>query len=139
MAIGVGAREPMRAKFQTPSNHIDNFQILALRKISIHRRMSLVNNRFSKFQNLRTRKQHTASAASSEGKRVSLITGKQMSYTPTTKRSRNYRRIQLVIYNYLERPTGFYAALYQVIMYFLALYFLPNLLFSVPYSLPNHQ
>lgn len=121
-----------------PSNHVDNFQILALRKISHHRRASLVNNRFQKNTqqqaNVRSgvgggafRKHNPFSAlGGSETKRVSLITGKQMSYTPTTKRSRNYRRIQLIIYNYLERPSGFYAAVYQIVMYCVAsIYLLP--------------
>lgn len=98
----------MRARLQASSNHCDNFSTtFALRKIS-YNRMSLLNNRFSKFQNQRSKK-HT-------DKRVSLITGKQMTVGHTTKRSRNYRRVQLIIYNFLERPVGGYAASYQVFM-----------------------
>ena len=50
-------------------------------------------------------------------KRVSLITGRQLPHTPTTKRSKSYRRIQMNIYNCLERPSGFYGVTYQMVMY----------------------
>lgn len=51
-------------------------------------------------------------------KRVSLITGKLMTHPPiTSKRSKQYKRIQMTIYNFLERPTGCYSVLYQLMMY----------------------
>jgi hypothetical protein len=52
----------------------------------------------------------------SRKKRMSLITGKQVYYTHTTPRSKQYRRLQLYFYNFLERPAGFKAMCYQFIM-----------------------
>lgn len=49
-------------------------------------------------------------------KRMSLITGKQLYYTPTNRHSKRYRHFQLFIYNFLERPSGAKAGAYQLIM-----------------------
>lgn len=56
------------------------------------------------------------SSQHSKKKRVSLITGKYAHYSSVNKRSKQYRRLQLTIYNYLERPSGVFAISYQLVM-----------------------
>ena len=57
-------------------------------------------------------------------KRVSIMTGKPMPVMPATKRSKQYRRVQINVYNFLERPSGKFAGLYQLVMFVLTLNFL---------------
>ena len=51
-----------------------------------------------------------------KNKRLSLLTGKQLYYTPGNRHGKRYRHFQLFIYNFLERPTGIVAGIYQIIM-----------------------
>lgn len=67
--------------------------------------MSSLDNRFER-----------ANLLANQHKRVSFITGKKMPHYPSTKRSKQYRRLQMNIYNFLERPTGPYAVSYQIVM-----------------------
>lgn len=108
----------MRRKLQV-KNPVDNLSSIAFRKISTKRKFSMANNRFSKLNNNNSGNDNNNnnSIESNTDKRVSLITGKKMHHQPMTKRSRRYRKLQLVVYNYLERPVGFYAVSYQLIMY----------------------
>ena len=52
----------------------------------------------------------------SRNKRMSLITGKQVYHTHSTRRSKRYRHFQLNVYNFLERPAGYKALGYQFFM-----------------------
>ena len=73
-------------------------------------------------------RQNSASLSNKNNrKRVSIITGKQLYLMPSTKRSKRYRRIQIMVYNFLERPSGFYAGSYQLIMYFFFFFSLTSL------------
>lgn len=81
-------------------------------------KMSQLNNRF-----VRSSPGRLFKSSSNENKRASLITGKPINHTPMTKRSKRYRRLQMIIYNYLERPSGPYAISYQLIMYFILIFF----------------
>ena len=48
-------------------------------------------------------------------KRVSIITGRRLG-PPLNKNKIRYKYLQRVLYNFLERPHGLAAGLYQVIM-----------------------
>lgn len=109
----------MKQKFQI-KNPIGNFAQISLQKISNKRKMSHLNNRFNQMHSL-----HPPSHSLNK-KRVSLITGKQMPHLPITKRSKRYRRFQMSVYNFLERPSGAYAISYQLVMYGSLYFLLPN-------------
>jgi hypothetical protein len=75
--------------------------------------MSLaLNNRFNTMRG--TMKQPRSS---DKAKRTSLIAGKQVTHATFTKRNKRYRRLQMSVYNFLERPSGPYALTYQLTMY----------------------
>ncbi|CAF0947028.1 unnamed protein product [Adineta ricciae] len=68
-------------------------------------------------------------------KRVSLL-GKPLVFHPIQKRSPNYRRIQLRIYNFLERPHGYKAVIYHTFVFltvFLCLFL------SVVVTMPEYE
>jgi len=51
----------------------------------------------------------------SSNKRISMA-GKQIYYPHSTRHSKQYKRVQLNVYNFLERPVGYKALAYQFFM-----------------------
>jgi len=106
----------MRHKLSV-KNPIGNFSHLALQSkfqrssANFHHQSSSAS-KMSSFDNRFERENLLAN----QHKRVSFITGKKMPHYPATKRSKQYRRLQMNVYNFLERPSGGYAITYQIIM-----------------------
>jgi hypothetical protein len=72
-------------------------------------------------QNSRSTSKYDISNSKSSKKslqhRHSIVPGKHMSVMHAcNKHSKRYRRLQMIVYNFLERPSGKFAAFYQIFM-----------------------
>ncbi|CAF0956713.1 unnamed protein product [Brachionus calyciflorus] len=91
---------------------------------------------FTQFSLQKVYENHKSTSPSLLNKRVSLITGKPINIMPTSRRGKQYRRLQMTVYNYLERPSGAFAISYQLFIF--ATVFL-CLILSVLATIPTYE